>query len=124
MREIKFRGKRVDNGEWVYGYLLQTGQGSYITEYSDYTISTVNIKVNPSTVGQYTGLKDRKGKEIYGAIGEKGGDVVYIAGQGNIYISCFPFYELYEKIFCGEGDDIGEVIGNAIENPELLNQNQ
>ena len=48
MREIKFRGRRLDNGEWVTG-----------------NFETELIDVDPDTVGQYTGLKDKNGREIY-----------------------------------------------------------
>lgn len=51
-REIKFRGKRLDNGEWVFFTLPFDGR----TDYYD---------VDPNTVGQFTGLKDKNGKEIY-----------------------------------------------------------
>jgi len=56
MREIKFRGKKVDNGEWVYGYLMGK---SIIGDFMNHDF------VVPETVGQFTGLKDKNGVEIY-----------------------------------------------------------
>ena len=66
MRPIIFRGKRLDNGEWVYGSLLLIGNLAYIYV-GDSCPSEVNfeyefIAVDPATVGQYTGLKDKKKK--------------------------------------------------------------
>jgi len=59
MREIKFRGKRLDNGEWVYGgYAFTAGRHIIFAEYEA-------KEVDPATVGQYTGLKDKNGREIY-----------------------------------------------------------
>lgn len=60
MREIKFRGKRKDNEEWIYGYYL-------VNQFDEHVIA--NSKgvwmVYPETVSQFTGLKDKNGKEIY-----------------------------------------------------------
>lgn len=69
MREIKFRGKRrvTDKGVWVYGYLLMT-KGCKLLNSTGGTFvfdGTSYIDVDPDTVGQFTGLHDAQGKEIY-----------------------------------------------------------
>ena len=63
-REIKFRGKRIDNGEWVYGDLLHFGNKTEILR--DIQCGpNESIKVIPESVNQFTGLYDKDGKEIY-----------------------------------------------------------
>ena len=69
IENIKFKAKRLDNGEWVYGSLIRSTAGvkerAYIVDnfssMSDYSV----IGIDPSTVCQYTGLKDCKGREVW-----------------------------------------------------------
>ena len=78
MREIKFRGKRIDTGEWVYGYLLTIGGATLIyhgpkcdcevVKDDRIAVGLYHYEVSvvyPDTVGQFTGLYDADGKEIY-----------------------------------------------------------
>lgn len=69
MRDIKFRGKRVDNGEWVYGLPMHGSGGdiNYICGWmgDDGGETYQQIEVNSKTVGQYTGLPDKLNNDIY-----------------------------------------------------------
>lgn len=120
MREILFRGKRIDNGEWVYGDLTHV-----IYKHGDIRVSFGNIeiamhKVDPSTVGQYTGLTDRNGKRIFE------GDVVEYRDYGNLAVEwddgAFQFmredtfYDMLDHYTLG----FAAVIGNRWDNPELM----
>ena len=68
MRDIIFRGKRLDNGEWLYGDLMQCGFHVHICDHDktpDPDFDFSQSEVNPDTVGQYTGHTDRVGNKIF-----------------------------------------------------------
>ncbi len=130
-REIKFRGKRVDNGEWVYGGLVNSFEGTHIVA-SDYFKPSNDqypelINVDGSTVGQYTGLKDKNRVEIYE------NDFVKVNGTKRTgkYISSVVWHHsgfrlLENKTYLKDGFILPimvEVIGNVHDNPELLTLN-
>ena len=72
MRDILFRGKRVDNGEWVYGFLTCMNYIDVFTQKVCYDgeeelkyCTVEHCQVDAHTVGQYTGLTDKNGKKIF-----------------------------------------------------------
>lgn len=150
-REIKFRGKMIPENEWIFGTILRipappvcfgkSETDKYYIQFPDprympdwnMPYKMVQGEVNPDTIGQYTGLHDKNGKEIYEE------DVVKITNKNSKVIPIKPLiaqivwseeYLAYILIttsvkdaFENLGDYIDydiEVIGNVFENPELL----
>lgn len=128
MREILFRGKRTDNGEWVYGYLYITHKGEYeIGAYNKkFGIERVTHVVIPGTVGQYTGLTDKNGKKIFeGDICRVTrhcilcyGSITFI--KGSFWFDEFNTDSVLELSKLEINNFEIEVIGNIHDNPELL----
>lgn len=69
MREILFRGKRVDNGEWVEGYVWSAGDEMVFIRSREYAdeehFQLIDHFVSPETICQYTGMRDRNGERIF-----------------------------------------------------------
>ena len=130
MREILFRGKRIDKGEWVEGFYVKCRGHHYILpqydidhgfdeRYSDW------IEVSDQTICQYTGLSDRNDREIFE------GDIISIPRSNKKGLPAEVYYRPIESSFCirrigyepislnGVGR-WGEIIGTIFDNPELI----
>ena len=129
MREILFRGKKKDNGEWAYGDLCQVLPGyecKFNLIFSQEECATSSI-VLPETVGQYTGLTDKNGRKIFEGDCFK----TYCAGLP-VYKHIVGYYPEHFAFMarCIEMNTVHylsdyrpsaiEVIGNIHDNPELL----
>lgn len=117
MRPIKFRGQRIDTGEWVYGD-LNHGKGISTTGLYD-RITIAGYQVNGETVGQFTGLYDCKKKEIYE------NDILSIAGMYYQIIfqdGCFGFKNDWGQFLSISQSSLlrSKAMGNIHDNPELL----
>lgn len=143
MREILYRGKRIDNGDWVFGYYCPCVFGNFPAEPAIIDADELKkgkwapVKVSRETVCQYTGLKDKNGKRIFH------GDIVNLEDNFLGWKAVIEFGDpngsyswgwqlkpigkiknIPTDILCWvEAKEIGafcEIIGNKWDNPELL----
>ena len=127
MREIKFRGKRINIDEWVYGFYFQRkSEDGRDKCHFIHDGNCIQYMVKPETIGQYTGLKDKDGKEIY-----EGDILKWFEENGRFQYKGIAenkpgWFLIKDELACRrilvrlmEAYNI-EVIGNKYENPELL----
>ena len=127
MREIKFRGKNIETGEWLYGNLQvpqKEGVGYYMWDKEKF-----QREVDPETIGEFTSLKDRNGNDIY-----EGDIISFDYGVGEPVSEDLIEVRFVRGVFAflwnGDLDDEcpvsspkrewANVIGNIHDNPELL----
>jgi uncharacterized phage protein (TIGR01671 family) len=117
MREIKFRSKRVDNGEWVYGFYYAIGGYRYIHSvrklFGDSWVSNT-YQVDPATIGQFTGLRDKNGREIYE------GDILQADDPKDKLTFSVKWYSYGGTNLLGINTEAFLVVGNIHDNPNLL----
>ena len=141
MREILFRGKRLQGGDWVEGYFFksdinkrarESGKATLIFTPDCDTFITVpecnnSFMVVSDTVGQYTGMKDKNGERIFeGDVAKvlqgKDKDIAYVGFENGAFMLYPKTGNIYERTLWEYwyNDWDVEVIGNITENPELL----
>ena len=141
MREILFRGKRIQGGDWVEGYFFksdinkrerESGKATLIFTPDCDTFIMVpechnSFMVVSDTVGQYTGLKDKNGKRIFeGDIAKvlqgKDKDIAYVGFENGAFMLYPKTGNIYERTLWEYwyNDWDVEVVGNIHDNPELL----
>ena len=139
MKIIKFRGKQINIDEWVYGHLFygknEQGQDEAFIVSLDYYCRDGLIDLNTcaswqvdiETVGQYTGLKDKNGKEIYE------GDIVKALISGRWFVGKVVYEHSGFTIDVTSNKELEfgrrgiiehwtEIIGNVFDNPDLLKE--
>lgn len=135
MREILFRGKRIDNGEWVYGYYdvfryCEDAPLIYLIHTNGWTNS---VEIEPGTVGQYTGMTDKNDKKIFegdiieckvfGAMATDKHKKYIVVFDNGTYFAQWSIGEHKFSAYMNETWD-RNVVGNKWDNPELLEVNK
>lgn len=131
MREILFKAKRIDNGEWVEGYVVRKRGLYFIYDIvNSESCRQNNYEIDPETLCQFTGLCDKNGKKIWE------NDIVEAWSQGSraigtvkqrvdglwIMSPAWQNHEFWELKPNSNGETTVEVLVNAFDNPELLQE--
>ena len=141
MKQILFRGKRIDNNEWVYGFYFESladGMKHCYIKYETWDEGFVTYEVIPETVNQFTSLCDKNGNKIFegdiisATALDTGEEQRAVIGFGNFidenngdeYIGFFIEFDgiktTITQLSMEECKNRIEVIGNIYDNPELL----
>lgn len=127
MREILFRGKRADNGEWVYGSPIFQDNYALIRFWNSEEFNYEEYLVMPESITEFTGVADKNGKKIFE------GDIIKSCEYDDIYLvkycadDNYPAFDVVPEmnVECNGLSHLHivegiEVIGNIHDNPELL----
>lgn len=137
MREILFKAKRKDNGEWVEGFIFefkgkfyimkmtQTFMTAYYSEESVVDFNMRAVEIDPDTLCQYIGKTDKKNRKIFENDIVKDGKWLgkIVCRDSNFEMDLFKYSKVtgkYFAVFTRSCFEVEEVIGNIFDNPELL----